>query len=127
MIQASAQDYEDYVVVAESPDKERVYAGSPGLARLPGGELVASYEWFRAKPLTETVPQQTEVRVSGDRGATWELRAIRFQGIAGNERRILMLIYSADAQNWFQAGCIALSRRMLDAFSYAYKAHLDCG
>jgi hypothetical protein len=30
-----------------------------------------------------------------------------------------MLIYSADAQNWFQAGCVAMSRRMLDAFSYA--------
>ena len=70
-MQALAQDY---VVVAESSDKERVYAGSPGLARLPSGELVASYEWFRAKPLTETIPNQTEVRVSGDGGATWELR-----------------------------------------------------
>ena len=70
-MQALAQDY---VVVAESPDRERVFAGSPGLARLPSGELVASYEWFRAKPLTETVPNQTEVRVSGDGGATWELR-----------------------------------------------------
>ena len=49
-----------------------MFAGSPGLARLPSGELVASYEWFRAKPLTETVPNQTEVRVNGD--ATWELR-----------------------------------------------------
>ena len=28
----------------------------------------------QAKPLTETIPNQTEVRVSGDGGATWELR-----------------------------------------------------
>ena len=65
---------QDYVVVAESPDKDTVYAGSPGLARLPSGEVVASYEWFRPKPLGETIPDQTEVRVSADGGTTWELR-----------------------------------------------------
>ena len=65
---------QDYVVVAESPDKERHFAGSPGITRLPGGEMVASYEWFQPKPYTETFPNQTEVRVSADGGGTWELR-----------------------------------------------------
>ena len=65
---------QDYVVVAESPDKERHFAGSPGITRLPGGEMVASYEWFQPKPYTETLPNQTEVRVSADGGRTWELR-----------------------------------------------------
>ena len=66
---------QEYVVVAESPDKDTVYSGSPGLARLPTGELVASYEWFRPKPLTETIPNQTEVKVSSDGGITWQLRS----------------------------------------------------
>ena len=65
---------QEYVVVAESPDKDTVYAGTPGLARLPTGEILASYEWFRAKPLTEAIPNQTEVKVSSDGGRTWELR-----------------------------------------------------
>ena len=50
---------QDYVVVAESPDQETVYAGSPGLAQLPSGEIVASYEWFRGAPLKESIPNQT--------------------------------------------------------------------
>ena len=65
---------QDYVVVAESPDKGRHFAGSPGITRLPGGEMVASCEWFQPKPYTETLANQTEVRVSADGGRTWELR-----------------------------------------------------
>ena len=65
---------QDYVVVAESPDEDTVYAGSPGLARLPAGEIVASYEWFRPAPLKESLPNQTEVKVSPDGGRSWEPR-----------------------------------------------------
>ena len=65
---------QDYVVVAESPDKNTVYAGSPGLTRLPTGEIVASYEWFRPAPHKENLPNQTEVKVSADSGSTWEMR-----------------------------------------------------
>ena len=65
---------QEYVVVAESPDKNSVYAGSPALAQLPTGELVASYEWFRPSPKKEAIPNQTEVKVSTDGGDTWELR-----------------------------------------------------
>ena len=47
-----------------------------------------------------------------------KLREIGFQSVAANERRILILIYSLDAQNWFQAGCVAMTRKMLNSFSY---------
>ncbi len=46
------------------------------------------------------------------------LREVGFSGPPGNERRILMLQYSLDALNWFQAGCIAMSRRVHESFSY---------
>ncbi len=61
----------EYLILAQSPDSENVYTGSPSLARLPGGRLVASYEWFRQKPLKEEVPDQTEILVSDDNGAIW--------------------------------------------------------
>ena len=59
---------QEYVVVAESPDKKIMFAGSPGISRLPNGCLLASYEWFRPKPYTQTIPFQTEVKVSKDGG-----------------------------------------------------------
>ena len=40
-------------------------------------------------------------------------------GPPGNERRILALLYSLDAVNWVQAGVVAISRKPLEAFSYA--------
>jgi hypothetical protein len=42
-----------------------------------------------------------------------------FTGTGGNERRILMLMYSVDALNWFQAGCIALAPKLRQSFMYA--------
>ena len=54
---------------------------------------------------------------------TWQprepLRAHGFASPPGNERRILMLMYSLDALNWFQAGCVAMSSSIFEAFSYA--------
>ena len=42
-----------------------------------------------------------------------------YRGSPGNERRILMLFYSLDAVNWFQAGCIAMSENPMEAFNYS--------
>lgn len=42
-----------------------------------------------------------------------------FAGCPGNERRILMLLYSLDALNWFQAGCLAMWPSPLQSFHYA--------
>ncbi|MFN3326061.1 MAG: hypothetical protein ACK5AZ_21390 [Bryobacteraceae bacterium] len=38
----------------------------------------------------------------------------------GDDRRILILMYSADAHNWFQAGCIAMSKHPREAFNYPF-------
>lgn len=48
-----------------------------------------------------------------------ELNARGFLGNPGNERRILMLLYSLDALNWFQAGCVARWKTPLRGFQYA--------
>ena len=37
----------------------------------------------------------------------------------GNERRILMLYYSVDGLNWFQAGCVAMGSSFFQPFNYA--------
>ena len=48
-----------------------------------------------------------------------ELRERGFAGTPGNERRILMLMYSLDALNWFQAGCVALWPSPMQGLQYA--------
>ncbi len=42
-----------------------------------------------------------------------------FAGNPGNTRRILMLSYSIDGLNWFQAGCVAMSKNPLESFHYS--------
>jgi len=41
-----------------------------------------------------------------------------FHGNPGNTRRILMLNYSIDGFNWFQAGCVVMSKNPLESFHY---------
>ncbi len=45
-----------------------------------------------------------------------------FSGNPGNMRRILMLNYSIDGLNWFQAGCVATSKNPLESFHYSSQA-----
>jgi hypothetical protein len=40
-------------------------------------------------------------------------------GLGGNDRRFLMLFYSVDALNWFQAGCVAHAAKASQSFMYA--------
>ena len=56
----------DCQILAKSPDPDTVYTGSPCLAQLPSGRLIASYEWFRPQPLVEKIPDQLEILVSDD-------------------------------------------------------------
>ncbi len=65
----------DFLVVAASPDRESVYTGSPCLAQLPSGRLIASFEWFRPQPLVEKIPDQLEILVSDDDGNHWRRTA----------------------------------------------------
>jgi hypothetical protein len=39
--------------------------------------------------------------------------------IGGNDRRFLMLLYSLDGLNWFQAGCVARAGKISQSFMYA--------
>jgi hypothetical protein len=39
--------------------------------------------------------------------------------IGGNDRRLLMLLYSLDGLNWFQAGCVAQAGKISQSFMYA--------
>ncbi len=59
-------------VIAHSPASTRVYLGSPSLAMLPGGELVASYDEFGPGGTSDTA----HVAGSRDGGVTWEERAV---------------------------------------------------
>ena len=65
----------DYQILAESPDPANVYTGSPCLALLPSGRLVASYEWFRQQPYVEKIPDQLDILVSDDDGSRWRKTA----------------------------------------------------
>jgi hypothetical protein len=38
---------------------------------------------------------------------------------AGDDRRLLMLLYSLDGLNWFQAGCVAQAAKISQSFMYA--------
>lgn len=40
-------------------------------------------------------------------------------GVGGNDRRFLMLQYSLDGLNWFQAGCVAQAAKISQSFMYA--------
>lgn len=40
-------------------------------------------------------------------------------GLGGNDRRFLMLQYSVDGLNWFQAGCVAHAGKISQSFMYA--------
>ena len=59
----------------------------------------------------------TDSQDSFGRHAAWRERG--FLGGPGNERRLLILQYSLDALNWFQAGCVASWDSPLRGFQYA--------
>lgn len=58
-------------VVAHSPATTRQYLGSPSLASLPNGELVASHDLFGPGSTSDII----HVYASRDRGATWTRRS----------------------------------------------------
>ena len=55
------------VIIDRSPDAARIYFGSPGLAVLPDGSLLASHDWFG--PGTEN--NEVTVHHSRDGGRSW--------------------------------------------------------
>ena len=73
----------DETIVYESPDPATVYAYSPGLARLPGGRLVATMDQGGPgvehlpgmKFTADGYPHKAKIWTSDDRGKTWRHRA----------------------------------------------------
>jgi hypothetical protein len=59
------------VVIDYSPAKSRQYIGSPSIAVLPGGEYVASHDFFGPGSTRD----RTAVFASADRGKTWTKRS----------------------------------------------------
>ena len=86
---------------------------------IPGGQNklhvihdpVSKLFWTPATLVTDSQDQFGFCRAARRRG--------EFAGSGGNERRILMLMYSLDALNWFQAGCIAMAAKLRQSFMYA--------
>jgi hypothetical protein len=60
------------VIIDRSPEPARVYIGSPSIAVLPGGEYLASHDFFGPG----TTNSQTAVFASNDRGKTWRKTAL---------------------------------------------------
>jgi hypothetical protein len=105
-----------YVTVFESPDPQGVFSRSPGLARIEGGRLVATFDlggpgmktWPEPKGIRYGNSVQTKVYTSDDGGVTWTHRvdapfmmarpfaagqALYLLGLAGD----LIIIRSNDA------------------------------
>lgn len=66
------------VVINHSPASSGQFIGSPGLAVLPGGDYVASHDFFGPKS-TEHQSARSAIFRSSDRGLTWK-RVAEIQG-----------------------------------------------
>jgi hypothetical protein len=76
---------EAYATVCESPDPDRIYCYSPGLARLASGRLIATTDWggpgvLELDGAKAEIPEaqrfwQGRVYTSDDQGQHWTLRA----------------------------------------------------
>ncbi len=79
------------VVIAHSPAPTRQYLGSPGLARLPDGTLVASHDLFGPGTTEDT----TRIYVSHDRGEHWtrrtEIRGAFWSSLFGHRGALYLL------------------------------------
>ena len=89
---------------------------------MPGGQLKFCVIWDAVSKLFWA----TANLVADSQGAMpwWGQAAkqTKFRGdggLGGNDRRFLMLFYSLDALNWFQAGCVAQAAKVSQSFMYA--------
>ena len=85
---------------------------------MPGGQCKFHIVYDEASRLFWT-PANLPTDTQSTQGWEPRLKEMGFAGCPGNERRILMLLYSLDALNWFQAGCLARWPSPLQSFHYA--------
>jgi len=91
-------------------DGENVSLTFSHFSPMPGGQLkfcvihddVSGLFWATANLVVDS---QNRMKKTGYAG--------------GNDRRFLMLLYSFDALNWFQAGCVAQAAKASQSFMYA--------
>ena len=99
-------------------DKKKIDLSFSQYCSLPGGQCKFYIKYDKQSKLfwmASNIPTDSQEMIHD-----WdEIRAGKaFNGGPGNERRILMLSYSADSLNWFQAGCIAMSKKPIQSFMY---------
>jgi len=89
---------------------------------MPGGQLKFCVIWDEVSCMFWAT---TNLVVDSQGTFDW-WEAARKQGdftghdrIGGNDRRFLMLLYSLDGLNWFQAGCVARAGKVSQSFMYA--------
>lgn len=89
---------------------------------MPGGQLKFCVIWDEQ---TKMFWATANLVVDGQGAFDWfregEKRGnVRYaSGLGGNDRRFLMLQYSVDGLNWFQAGCVAQAGKISQSFMYA--------
>jgi hypothetical protein len=89
---------------------------------MPGGQLKFCIIWDEQSKLFWAT---ANLVVDGQGAFDWfregEKRGdVRYaSGLGGNDRRFLMLQYSVDGLNWFQAGCVAQAGKISQSFMYA--------
>ncbi|MDR3196633.1 MAG: hypothetical protein LBU34_02085 [Planctomycetaceae bacterium] len=79
----SPSDLPPGIIIAKSPDFQKVYIGSPTIVKLSDGTYVASNDWFGSGIANDTnaIPAVTTVYSSKDQGKTWsKLCDIKGQG-----------------------------------------------
>lgn len=89
---------------------------------MPGGQLKFCVIWDEQSKMFWATANSV---VDGQGTFEWfregEKRGnVRYaSGLGGNDRRFLMLQYSVDGLNWFQAGCVAQAGKISQSFMYA--------
>ena len=86
---------------------------------MPGGQLkycviwdeVSKMFWATSNLVVDSQGEFDWWAKGSERGNYW--------GTGGNDRRTLMLHYSLDGLNWFQAGCVAQAKQISQSFMYA--------
>ena len=86
---------------------------------MPGGQLKYCVIWDeRTKLFWATANAVVDSQGAFDWWKKGNERG-NFWGTGGNDRRTLMLQYSLDGLNWFQAGCVAQAAKISQSFMYA--------
>lgn len=87
---------------------------------MPGGQLKFTVLWDETSQMFWSTANL--VADSQQRYRWWtDSKDGKLQGspFGGNDRRFLMLQYSVDGLNWFQAGCVARAGKVSQSFMYA--------